>query len=83
VLTRSGGRQRTIRTPAPALVGLKLQTWIALIAAVITAVAAGIGVTGAFGSSAAPLAYLGAVTAIVAIGFVLAISATRLFDRLP
>ena len=39
--------------------------------------------TGAFGSSAAPVAYLGAVTAIVAVGFVLAISATRLFDRLP
>jgi membrane-associated phospholipid phosphatase len=83
VLTRSGGRQRQARTPAPARMGLRLQTWIAVLAAVVTAVAAGIGVTGAFGSSAAPLAYLGAVTAIVAVGFALAISATRLFDRLP
>jgi membrane-associated phospholipid phosphatase len=83
VLTRGGGRQRTARTPAPARVGLRLQTWIAVIAAIVTAVAAGIGATGAFGTSAAPLAYLGAVTAIVAVGFALAITATRLFDRLP
>jgi membrane-associated phospholipid phosphatase len=83
VLTRAGGRQHTVRTPTPAKVGLRLQTWIAVLAAVVTAVAAGIGATGAFGTSAAPLAYLGAVTAIVAVGFALAISATRLFDRLP
>jgi membrane-associated phospholipid phosphatase len=83
VLTRSGGRQRSARTPAPARVGLRLQTWIAVLAAIVTAVAAGIGATGAFGTSAAPLAYLGAITAIVAVGFALAISATRLFDRLP
>ncbi|WEO76512.1 phosphatase PAP2 family protein [Cryobacterium sp. SO2] len=83
VLTRSGGRQRAARTPTPARVGLKLQTWIAVLAAIVTAVAVGIGATGAFGSSAAPVAYLGAVTAIVAVGFVLAITATRLFDRLP
>ena len=83
VLTRAGGRQRAARTPTPARVGLRLQTWIAVLAAVVTAVAVGIAATGAFGSSAAPVAYLGAVTAIVAVGFVLAISATRLFDRLP
>ncbi|MGO4784509.1 phosphatase PAP2 family protein [Cryobacterium sp. W22_MBD10_FK3] len=83
VLTRSGGRQRAARTPTPARVGLKLQTWIAVLAAVVTAVAAGIGATGAFGISDAPVAYLGAVTAIVAVGFGLAITATRLFDRLP
>ncbi|MCU1445892.1 phosphatase PAP2 family protein [Cryobacterium sp.] len=83
VLTRSGGRQRAARTPAPARVGLRLQTWIAVVAAVVTAVAVGIGATGAFGSSAAPLAYLGAITAIVAVGFVLAITATHLFDSLP
>jgi membrane-associated phospholipid phosphatase len=83
VLTRSGGRQRTVRSPTPARVGLKLQTWIAVLAAIVTAVAAGIGATGAFGTSAAPLAYLGAITAIVAVGFSLAIVATRLFDRLP
>jgi membrane-associated phospholipid phosphatase len=83
VLTRSGGRQRQARTPAPARMGLRLQTWIAVLAALVTAVVAGIGVTGAFGSPAAPLAYLGAVTAIVAVGFTLAIGATRLFDRLP
>jgi hypothetical protein len=29
------------------------------------------------------VAYLAAVTAIVAVGFLLAITATRLFDRLP
>ncbi|TFC60885.1 phosphatase PAP2 family protein [Cryobacterium sp. TMB1-7] len=83
VLTRSGGRQRTARTPTPARVGLKLQTGIAVLAGIVTAVAAGIGATGAFGISDAPVAYLGAVTAIVAVGFVLAITATRLFDRLP
>jgi membrane-associated phospholipid phosphatase len=83
VLTRSGGRQRTAHSPAPARVGLRLQSWIAVLAAIVTAVAAGIGATGAFGTAAAPLAYLGAVTAIVAVGFALAISATRLFDRLP
>ncbi|TFC04850.1 phosphatase PAP2 family protein [Cryobacterium adonitolivorans] len=83
VLTRSGGRQRAARTPTPARVGLKLQTWIAVLAGIVTAVAAGIGATGAFGISDAPVAYLGAVTAIVAVGFVLAITATRLFDRLP
>jgi membrane-associated phospholipid phosphatase len=83
VLTRSGGRQRAARTPTPARVGLRLQTWIAVLAAIVTAVAVGVGATGAFGSSAAPLAYLGAVTAIVAVGFVLAITATHLFDRLP
>lgn len=83
VLTRSGGRQRAARRPTPARVGLRLQTWIAVLAAVVTAIAVGIAATGAFGSSAAPLAYLGAVTAIVAVGFALAISATRLFDRLP
>jgi len=83
VLTRAGGRQRTARTPAPARVGLKLQTGIAVLAGIVTAVAAGIGATGAFGVSDAPVAYLGAVTAIVAVGFVLAITATRLFDRLP
>jgi membrane-associated phospholipid phosphatase len=83
VLTRSGGRQRAARRPGPARVGLRLQTWIAVLAAIVTAVAVGIGATGAFGTSAAPLAYLGAVTAIVAVGFALAISATRLFDRLP
>jgi membrane-associated phospholipid phosphatase len=82
VLTRSGGRQRA-RTPTPARVGLKLQTWIAVLAGLVTAAAAGIGATGAFGISDAPVAYLGAVTAIVAVGFVLAITATRLFDRLP
>ncbi|WP_104162630.1 phosphatase PAP2 family protein [Cryobacterium sp. N22] len=83
VLTRAGGRQRTARTPTPARVGLKLQTGIAVLAGIVTAVAAGIGATGAFGVSDAPVAYLGAVTAIVAVGFVLAITATRLFDRLP
>ncbi|QYF72434.1 phosphatase PAP2 family protein [Cryobacterium sp. PAMC25264] len=83
VLTRSGGRQRGARTPTPARVGLRLQTWIAVLAAIVTAVAVGIGATGAFGTSAAPAAYLGAVTAIVAVGFALAITATRLFDRLP
>ncbi|WP_241992300.1 phosphatase PAP2 family protein [Cryobacterium lactosi] len=83
VLTRSGGRQRTTGIPTPARVGLRLQTWIAVLAAIVTAVAAGIGATGAFGISDAPVAYLGAVTAIVAVGFVLAITATRLFDRLP
>lgn len=83
VLTRSGGRQRAARTPTPAKVGLKLQTGIAVLAGIVTAVAAGIGATGAFGISDAPVAYLGAVTAIVAVGFVLAITATRLFDRLP
>jgi membrane-associated phospholipid phosphatase len=83
VLTRLGGRQRAARTPTPARVGLRLQTWIAVLAAIVTAIAVGIAATGAFNSSAAPLAYLGAVTAIVAVGFVLAISATRLFDRLP
>lgn len=83
VLTRLGGRQRAAQIPTPAKVGLRLQTWIAVLAGIVTAVAVGIGATGAFGSSAAPLAYLGAVTAIVAVGFVLAISATRLFDRLP
>jgi len=83
VLTRAGGRQRAIRTPTPAKVGLRLQTWIAVLAGVVTAVAAGIGATGAFGISDAPVAYLGAVTAIVAVGFALAITATRLFDRLP
>ena len=83
VLTRSGGRLRTAGTPTPARVGLRLQTWIAVLAAIVTAVAAGIGATGAFGISDAPVAYLGAVTAIVAVGFVLAITATRLFDRLP
>ena len=83
VLTRSGGRLRTAGTPTPARVGLRLQTWIAVLAAIVTAVAAGIGATGAFGVSDAPVAYLGAVTAIVAVGFVLAITATRLFDRLP
>ncbi|POH69866.1 MULTISPECIES: phosphatase PAP2 family protein [Cryobacterium] len=83
VLTRSGGRQRSARTPTPARVGLKLQTGIAVLAGIVTAVAAGIGATGAFGISDAPVAYLGAVTAIVAVGFVLAITATRLFDRLP
>jgi hypothetical protein len=72
-----------VRSPTPARVGLKLQTWIAVLAAIVTAVAAGIGATGAFGTSAAPLAYLGAITAIVAVGFSLAIVATRLFDRLP
>ncbi|MET0956566.1 MAG: phosphatase PAP2 family protein [Cryobacterium sp.] len=84
VLTRAGGRQRARRTPTPAKVGLRLQSWIAVLAAVVTAVAVGIGATGAFGmTSAAPMAYLGAVTAIVAVGFALAITATRLFDRLP
>ncbi|MBX0301303.1 phosphatase PAP2 family protein [Cryobacterium sp. 1639] len=83
VLTRLGGRQRAAQIPTPAKVGLRLQTWIAVLAGIVTAVAVGIGATGAFGSQAAPLAYLGAVTAIVAVGFVLAISATRLFDRLP
>ena len=83
VLTRAGGRLRTVGTPTPARVGLKLQTWIAVLAGIVTAVAAGIGATGAFGISDAPVAYLGAVTAIVAVGFVLAITATRLFDRLP
>ena len=83
VLTRSGGRLRPAGTPTPARVGLKLQTWIAVLAAIVTAVAAGIGATGAFGISDAPVAYLGAVTAIVAVGFVLAVTATRLFDRLP
>ncbi|MGY4857792.1 phosphatase PAP2 family protein [Cryobacterium sp. AP23] len=83
VLTRSGGRQRAARRPGPARVGLRLQTWIAVLAAIVTAVAVGMGATGAFGTSAAPLAYLGAVTAIVAVGFALAITATRLFDRLP
>lgn len=84
VLTRAGGRQRNLRAAAPARVGLRVQSWIAVPAAVVTAAAAGVGATGAFGvSSAAPMAYLGAVTAIVAVGFVLAITATRLFDRLP
>ena len=83
MLTRAGGRQRAARTPTPARVGLRLQTWIAVLAAIVTAVAVGIGATGAFGTSAAPAAYLGAVTAIVAVGFALAITATRLFDRLP
>lgn len=83
VLTRAGGRQRTTGIPTPARVGLKLQTWIAVLAAIVTAVAAGIGATGAFGISDAPVAYLGAVTAIVTVGFVLAITATRLFDSLP
>jgi len=83
VLTRSGGRLRTTGTPTPARVGLRLQTWIAVSAGIVTAVAAGIGATGAFGISDAPVAYLGAVTAIVAVGFALAITATRLFDRLP
>ena len=84
VLTRAGGRQRARRTPTPAKVGLRLQSWIAVLAAVVTAAAVGVGATGAFGmTSAAPMAYLGAVTAIVAVGFALAITATRLFDRLP
>jgi membrane-associated phospholipid phosphatase len=84
VLTRAGGRASRARTPTPARVGLRLQSWIAAIAAIVTAAAAGIGATGAFGvTSAAPVAYLAAVTAIVAVGFLLAITATRLFDRLP
>lgn len=80
VLTRTGGRQ-SARRPAPARVGLRLQSWIAVLAGIVTAVAAGLGVTGVFGKDS--MAYLGAVTAIVAVGFLLTIAATRLFDRLP
>lgn len=84
VLTRTGVRSRADAAPTPARLSLRVQSWIAVLAALVTAAAAGIGATGAFGvNSLAPVAYLGAVTAIVAVGFALAITATRLFDRLP
>lgn len=77
-------RSRTGSVAAPRATGSGRQWWIALPFVVVSAAAFVITFLRASGDASGTLiAYIGGVTAIIAAGFVIALTATRLFARLP